>query len=482
VTSDAHDSLPFTVLLPETAAEPILCLDDHAALRLAVVERSGAALIGGEWDRPGVYILLDPPDPKGQWGCYVGKAPAGIRTRLRHHLRHKEHWHRALLVQRDTTRGFHSAQVGWLEGRLYDLLNAAEDAQLHNGNRPSDETLPSYERTMLEASVMPISRLMRLIGYDPATADDTGMVATISGAKKTSKFFGITLKQVMDAGHLAAGSVLSSTNGSHPATAHALAGGRIEFDGQAYDTPSAAAVAVKHGPANGWDFWALETSTGRVTLATLRARYLEGPPPKPQHATPSTRDPGQEWLDRMIEEEPAARERFSPGDVFEPHDGHTSDLNLHYADLVAEPNPALDPTRPGYVRPSRGPNPFLPTPDEPPAPERHEPPSDGVESRLFRVRGYVNGVVYALDADPGSDHGEDGIVVACSPRTALELVRSHIGESADLAHPGPTVTISLTDPGGLIAGLHAFTEVVAVEGNIPNGVYHTDDPGDLVDH
>lgn len=69
--------------------------------------------------------------------------------------------------QRDTTHGFNSAQVGWLEGRLYDLLDAAEDARLHYGNQPSDETLPSFERAMLEASVLPISRILRLIGYDP---------------------------------------------------------------------------------------------------------------------------------------------------------------------------------------------------------------------------------------------------------------------------------------------------------------------------
>src|SRR5438270_7084670 len=90
------------------------------------------------------------------------------------HLRNKDHWRRALLIQRDTTHGFHSAQVAWLEGRLYDLLDAAEDARLHNGNRPVDETLPSFERTVQEAAVLPIRRLLRLIGDDPATTDDFG--------------------------------------------------------------------------------------------------------------------------------------------------------------------------------------------------------------------------------------------------------------------------------------------------------------------
>jgi len=47
------------------------------------------------------------------------------------------------------------------------------------------------------------------------------------------------------------------------------------MDGTLYPTPSAAAAAVKSGPANGWDFWAVEEKGGKVTLATLRTRYLD---------------------------------------------------------------------------------------------------------------------------------------------------------------------------------------------------------------
>ena len=91
---------------------------------------------------PACTCSFDPIQPDGHWGCYVGKAPAGLRSRLQSHLKHKDHWRRAVLVRRDTTHGVHSAHVGWLEGRLYEFLDAAEFAQLHNGNRASDETLP----------------------------------------------------------------------------------------------------------------------------------------------------------------------------------------------------------------------------------------------------------------------------------------------------------------------------------------------------
>lgn len=45
-------------------------------------------------------------------------------------------------------------------------------------------------------------------------------------------------------------------------------------DARTFATPSAAGCAVRDGRAtNGWAFWAIETPTGKVTLATLRTRH-----------------------------------------------------------------------------------------------------------------------------------------------------------------------------------------------------------------
>jgi hypothetical protein len=267
------DSLPITVLVPEGPEGPIEVYDQHAALKLAVVERSEIGALSEEWDTPGVYLLVDRHGPDGTWGVYAGKAPAGIRARLSAHLRNKDHWYRAVLVRRDTTFGFNSAQVGFLEGRLYDLLQSAEDAELHNANRPSDETLPPYDRQLLELVVLPVARVLRLIGHDPATADDAA--TSVDKGRRTSRFYGITLSEIIDAGLLAEGTALVSTNGAWPANARVVTGGEIDMDGTTYPTPSAAASAVKGGPANGWDFWAVEGGTGRTTLATLRAKLLD---------------------------------------------------------------------------------------------------------------------------------------------------------------------------------------------------------------
>lgn len=270
VTSTQRDALPLTVLVPEDASSCIEIYDQHAALKIAVVERSGAHLVGDEWDAPGAYILLDRPDAEEQWGVYAGKAPAGVRARLRDHLRNKDHWYRALLLRRDTTLGFNSAQIGWLEGRLYDLFDVATGAALHNGNRPSDETLPPYDRQMLEMAVLPVRRVLRMLGHDPFTADDNPPPPR--AAARAKAHYGIKLAQLVETGVLHPGAKLTSTNGAWPASAVVTDDAHIAYDGVSYASPSTAAYAVKDGAANGWDFWAVDTEGGKVPLAVLRER------------------------------------------------------------------------------------------------------------------------------------------------------------------------------------------------------------------
>lgn len=266
----AAHGLSANVVIPESAQEPIEVYIDHVALCVAVVERAGARTLGSDWNVPGVYVLLDPSGPDGTWGGYVGKAPAGIKARLSTHLSQKDHWSRAVLVRRDTKYGFHSAQVGWLEGRLYDLLHAAAGARLHNARRPVDETLPPHDRQMLESCVMPIVRVLRLLGYDPAPVGTAEPAS--SNTRSARRVIRGTVQDLVKAGLLHPHAKLVSTSGKWPAEATVLPDGRIEYGGRAFTSPSGAADHVTGGSVNGWSFWAAETDTGRVTLAALRAR------------------------------------------------------------------------------------------------------------------------------------------------------------------------------------------------------------------
>lgn len=271
---DDADTLPVTVLLASEPGMPVTVLDGNAALRMAVVDRASMSELGDEWDRPGIYLLLDPVQLDGTYGVYVGKAPAGLRVRLRDHRRKKDHWARALLVVRDTTYGWDSAQVGWLEGRLYDLLDGATLATLSNGNRPQDETVRPYDRAALEAATQPIAAIMRLLGCSPDTFDDGSMGSepTVSASPRQ---YGISVSDLLAAGDLRVDEKLTSTYPSYPATATIRPDGTIVYDDASYTSPSAAGSAVRGGKAtNAWSFWAVERDGSSVPLATIRARHL----------------------------------------------------------------------------------------------------------------------------------------------------------------------------------------------------------------
>lgn len=263
--------LPFTVLLPDTRLEPVEIHDHLSSLRMALVEKDSVHLLDRNWDRPGVYLLLDGVAEDSSFGVYVGKAPAGIRSRLLDHER-KKTWARALLIQRDTQHGLNSAHIGWLEGDLYDLFDAAERGRLHNGPRTGDETVPTYDLRILESFRDPIVRVLRLLGYDPATVDDTA--ASAATLKKPATYYGIGLADLLAAGLINVGDKLVSANGSWPASAEISVGG-ILYNGTEYASPSTAAAAVKGGAANGWDFWAVETPDGSKRLSAIRAHHQQ---------------------------------------------------------------------------------------------------------------------------------------------------------------------------------------------------------------
>ena len=288
-TSHQRDTTHFTILVPGSYDQPMEIYEQSAAIHMAVLKREYVNAVGEEWNVAGTYILLGPVSTEstteGIWKCYVGKAPAGIVNRLKSHNKNKKDnrwWSRALLIRKDTTYGFTSTQTGWLEGRLYDLLKAAEYAQLKNRNRPSDETLPPYEQQALEQVLHPVFSMLRLLGYEPTTADDEGEDGGTSLKTNKKSSYGVSVSHLVTAGLLEVDSRLVSTNGAWPATAIVKSDGKILVNGVEHEKPSAAASAVKGGgAANGWDFWALETENGRVSLATLRARYLDSKEPTP---------------------------------------------------------------------------------------------------------------------------------------------------------------------------------------------------------
>jgi hypothetical protein len=72
----------------------------------------------------------------------VGKST--LIGRIKQHADKKDWWSRALLIK-SASDEFDSAEIGWLEGRLYDVLNNAVACDLMNGNRPGDSSPSSAD-------------------------------------------------------------------------------------------------------------------------------------------------------------------------------------------------------------------------------------------------------------------------------------------------------------------------------------------------
>lgn len=272
--TEQGDALTMTVLAPLDPGIPTVVFDGNAALRLAIIDRRSLFALDGTWDQPGVYVLLGPVSEDGSFSAYVGKAPAGLRSRLSEHAskRGRDWWSRALLVVRDTTHGWHSGQVGWLEGRLFDLLDGASLARLDNGQRPKDESIPAYDRAALEAAVEPVAAMLRLLGYAPDALDEATPAAPSARRGRTT--YALSVADLIGRGDLLPGERLVTTRSTLPGEAILNADGSVTMGGAVHPTLSAAGAALRGGAVNGWELWAVEREGARVPLAAIRARAM----------------------------------------------------------------------------------------------------------------------------------------------------------------------------------------------------------------
>ena len=132
---------------------------DLYALEMAIVYCKDVKDLGDQWKCPGIYVLVWREGGQ-QLGAYVGKA-TDLSERISH--RRKFEWDRALVVRRE---GFNTAEVGWLEGRIYGLLDAG-GVNLQNSLEPKDNTLSASRQEILGKFVEPIQDALVFLGYDP---------------------------------------------------------------------------------------------------------------------------------------------------------------------------------------------------------------------------------------------------------------------------------------------------------------------------
>ncbi|OPG04020.1 DUF262 domain-containing protein [Microbispora sp. GKU 823] len=94
-------------------------------------------------------------------------------------------------------------------------------------------------------------------------------------ALKRTEVFGATLSHLIDEGLLEVGARLVNLKRGTETTAIVTSEGRIELDGEIFDSPSGAAgAATGGGKLNGWEFWHAETESGLTLLADLREEFV----------------------------------------------------------------------------------------------------------------------------------------------------------------------------------------------------------------
>src|SRR5690606_24008139 len=141
--------VPVNVQVPADANAPIIADFVEHAIRVAYVQRRDVVrLPESDWAAPGVYVLLT---DDGSGHAYVGKA-VKLRDRLlQHRVAPKLDWTRAVILKRDTSHGFNSAEIGYLEGRLSSELGAVHNLRVVKGKTDQDATLPRHMLLSLDA-------------------------------------------------------------------------------------------------------------------------------------------------------------------------------------------------------------------------------------------------------------------------------------------------------------------------------------------
>ena len=330
---------PVTFYVPTSASEPIELNVTHSGLRMVLVSRDAISRLGDEWKVLGVYFLLGPdPASSDRFLAYVGEV--GRRTlllRLTEHAAQKPWWNRALLIASSSAEGFNSAEIGWLEGRFYDVLNNAVAATVMNKGRPGDDSISSKDRGVLERYVEPTIAALRAVGAAPDTADQQPVPA---GKKRT--VYRESVKDLIDANLLKAGTKLQPLRKHLSTAARVMDDGSLDVEGTRYAAVSTAAQAVSGNQSEpGWEFWGAPSGDGGfVSLFALRDRLrtdrpeVQRPAARPAQGANSMSEPANRTTPNKVR------------DVRHKRHYKESVLDLIVAGLVA-PGQELFPTRRG---------------------------------------------------------------------------------------------------------------------------------------
>lgn len=261
--------IPVNVQVPAASTAPLVADFVSHALRVAYAARRDVdRLSGEEWGVPGIYVLLT---DDGSHHLYVGQAVDLRKRLLQHRHRPKLPWVRAVAIKRDTSHGFNSAEIGYLEGRVAAEVAAISGVTVVEGKRDQDTTLPPHMRLSLDELLSSVLAALRLAGVDTHKEADEpeGKSLSASRRKRPAAKYG-TVADLLAVGLLRAGAEVHLSQGGRSASGTVTTSGEIVVAGVAYASPSKAAQqALGLQSSNGWTTWHVGNING-PTLDALR--------------------------------------------------------------------------------------------------------------------------------------------------------------------------------------------------------------------
>lgn len=258
---------PGSLQVPAAPGAPVIVDFGVHALRAAFARKESILELPPAWAAPGVYCLIGTVGGADNTLTYVGKA-INVRKRLiQHRTKPPIDWWRAIAVVRDTTDGFNSAEIGYLEGRLAKEIEHLPNLTLQAGKYDLDTTLPSHMLVQLDSFVPTVLSALRVAGLDMRQADPVSMTVE---SKSHRQIVPGKISDLLAEGLLSAGASLTFKSAGKSAVATVTASGELIVDGKSYASPSkAAAAALDLTSANGWISWRLDGGSG-LSLDELR--------------------------------------------------------------------------------------------------------------------------------------------------------------------------------------------------------------------
>jgi len=131
------------------------------------------ALRRDELARPGVYVLTG-QGSTGSPRLYIGEADV-LRERLKQHAGRKDFWTHFVAFT-SSNEGLNKAHVRYLESRLVELAQAANQWEVENGTAPSRPPLSEADRADAEwflTEMLVIYPILGIDAFEPAGACET---------------------------------------------------------------------------------------------------------------------------------------------------------------------------------------------------------------------------------------------------------------------------------------------------------------------